>query len=471
MMPAQAAHYRAEQITFLSGEMHHLRTDKAFGGLLQETVSSDWLCSQDADIQANVHELKREFDKATKIPHSLVERMANACSLGQMTWVDARKTDDFAKFLPTLKLIFDLKREYADAVGYGESRYDALFDDYEPHAQSSKVAVVLRSLCDSLVPLLQKIRDSTDRPNVSVLSRQFPTADQATFGKMAAEKIGFDFQRGRLDVTHHPFCTEMGPNDCRITTRYDEVFFNTAFFGILHEAGHGIYEQGLRSEHYGLPSGKFASLGVHESQSRLWENLVGRNRQFWNHFFPMAQSRFGHALNDISVDEFYRAINDVRPSLIRVEADEVTYDLHIVIRFELELAIINGELDCADLPAAWNEKYEKYLGVTPQNNAQGVMQDIHWSAGLIGYFPTYSLGNLYAAQIFEAATQQLGDLDTMFAKGDFVPLKNWLNQNIHRAGQTLEPAELIRAATGTELSHEPLVKRLTQKYAEVFGIS
>ncbi|MDB4392079.1 carboxypeptidase M32, partial [bacterium] len=320
------------------------------------------------------------------------------------------------------------------------------------------------------VPLVAKIKASSYRAPVDVLTRNFPVDQQRHLGRIASERIGFDYRQGRLDVTHHPFCTEMGPQDCRITTRYDENFFNGSFFGTLHEAGHGIYEQGLRSEYYSLPPGKFCSLGIHESQSRLWENLVGRRKSFWQYLYPQAQSLFQEALGKVSLEDFYHAINHVEPSLIRVEADEATYNLHIIIRFELEQAIINGELDTDDLPEAWNEKYMRYLGIEAQEVSNGVLQDVHWSAGLVGYFPTYSLGNLYASQIFDAANAQLGDLDTLFQAGDFAPLKNWLNVEVHRSGQCLSGPQLGKRVTGVELSHEALMNHLQAKLVPIYGL-
>jgi carboxypeptidase Taq len=303
-----------------------------------------------------------------------------------------------------------------------------------------------------------------------LLQRRFPVDVQEQFGREAAAAIGFDFARGRLDVTAHPFCTTLGPHDCRITTRYDEQFFNTAFFGILHEAGHGIYEQGLPAEHFGLPPGEAISLGIHESQSRLWENFVGRGRAFWNWFYPAAQRHFPAALGDVDCDDFYFAINDVRPSLIRVEADEATYNLHILVRFELEQALLQGDLPPSDLPDAWNEKYRKYLGIAPPDDRRGVLQDVHWSAGLLGYFPTYSLGNLYAAQFFAQAKIELGDLEGGLSRGDFRPLKHWLREKIHRHGQRWSAAELVQRVTGRPLSAKPLVEHLRAKMAPLYGL-
>jgi carboxypeptidase Taq len=293
---------------------------------------------------------------------------------------------------------------------------------------------------------------------------------QETFGKEAAARIGFEFPSGRLDVTHHPFCTNVGPRDTRITTRYDERFFPSAFFGILHEAGHGIYDQGLPAEHYGLPPGKYVSLGIHESQSRMWENMVGRSRAFWDFFFPAVKQAFPNALDGVSLAEFHYAVNDVRPSLIRVEADEATYNLHIIIRFELEQELIEDRLKVADLPAAWNERYQQYLGIKPPHDADGVLQDVHWSAGLIGYFPTYTLGNLYAAQFFRQADKDLGGLERQFALGQFLPLRDWLREKIHHQGQRYTAAELVQNITGKPLDHKPLIDYLRKKLGPLYGI-
>jgi carboxypeptidase Taq len=290
------------------------------------------------------------------------------------------------------------------------------------------------------------------------------------FGQAAAVAIGFDFEAGRLDVTTHPFCSGMGPGDVRITTRYNPRHFNEAFFGILHESGHGIYEQGLDADHFGTPAGQACSLGIHESQSRMWENFVGRSRPFWQHFFPRAQQVFLDTLRDVTLDEFYFAINDVHASFIRVEADEATYNLHIILRFELEQALMRGDLNPAELPGVWNERFRKFFGLTPPNEALGCLQDIHWSAGLFGYFPTYTLGNLYAAQFMEQARHDLGDLDDQFRRGEFGSLKHWLNTKLHRHGQRHRAPDLCQQVTGKALSHKPLIRHLRARFGPLYGI-
>ncbi len=470
-LPASAGEYRAEQITYLVGLIHQRWIEKQFGDWLEALAAGPLAADETADAAINISRLKRQRDKKVRLPQSLVEELTRTAVLGQLAWQEARAKSDFAMFRPYLEKMIALKRQQAEALGYEAHPYDALLDEYEPDTLTADVARVLAGLRDELVPMATSIQLSTRLPRTDILKRDFPVETQKTFARQAAESIGYDFNRGRLDLSVHPFTTGLGPHDCRITTRYDGGFFNAAFFAVMHEAGHGLYEQGLTAEHYGLPLGETVSLGIHESQSRLWENLVGRSRAFWEYFFPKAKSLFPLALEFVSLDEFYFAINEVCPSLIRVEADEVTYNLHILIRFELELALIKGDLRVADLPGAWNEKYQKYLGLSPPDDAQGVLQDVHWSRGLIGYFPTYALGNLYAAQFFAQAKSELCDLDAMFRRGDFQPLRQWLREKIHSQGHRHTAAELVQRITGRPLMHEPLMSHLQEKFYTLYGIN
>jgi carboxypeptidase Taq len=470
-LPPAGGDYRAEQSTLLAGLIHQSWVDPKFGDQLDQLAATlkDPDDPQD-DAAVVVRRLKRQRDKRVKLPQSLVEELARTAILGQQAWQVAREKDDFPSFRPLLERMIELKRRQAEALGYPQCPYDALLDEFEPEELTANVGKVLAGLREALVPLVAKIQASRRRPDTSVLHRKFPADAQERLGREASAAIGFDFNRGQLDVTAHPFCSTLGPNDSRITTRYDEQFFNTAFFGILHESGHGIYDQGLPREHFGLPLGDFVSLGIHESQSRMWENLVGRSRAFWAYFYPKVQQYFPAALADVPLDAFHFAVNDVRPSLIRIEADEATYNLHILIRFELERALLEKQLEAADLPEAWNQRYQHYLGITPPDNRQGVLQDVHWSAGLIGYFPTYSLGNLYAAQFFAKAEAELGNLPESFARGDFRRLLTWLRENVHRHGQRYSAAELVKRATGQPLSPRPLVNHLTTTLAALYGI-
>jgi carboxypeptidase Taq len=471
MLPPSGGEYRAKQMAYLAGAVHHRLTDPRLGEWLEQLSDGPLTEEPHSDAGATVRELKHQHQKQTRLPRKLVEELAAAEVTGQRAWAEARRANDFRTFQPQLERLVGLSREKAEAYGYDTCPYDPLLDDYEPGASTAEVRAVLEQLRADLVPLVAQLRERPRKPDTRLLTGDFPVAAQETFGRAAAEAIGFDFQAGRLDVTDHPFCSGIAPGDCRITTRYDGRHFAGAFFGILHEAGHGLYEQGLRKEMFGLPPGEFASLGIHESQSRLWENLVGRSRPFWQHFFPQAQQAFPAALGGVPLDDFHFAINMVEPSLIRVEADEATYNLHIVIRFELEQALLSGDLVVDDLPAAWNEKYEQDLGVRPPNDHEGVLQDIHWSAAMIGYFPTYTLGNLCAAQLFEKAEAEIGPLAPQFAKGEFRGLLAWLRRTIHQEGRRYSASQLIAKVTGQPLSHRPLMQYLAGKLQPLYGLT
>jgi carboxypeptidase Taq len=468
-MPPAGGDYRAEQISYLAGEIHKRQTDPRLGQWLDELAESALAADPHSEQGAVIRQLRRQYDKKTKLPQTLVEELSRTAIIGQQTWVAARKADRFDQFQPVLEKTLDLKRAQAAALGYDATPYDALLDEYEPGAKTSEVRATLAALRDVLTPLVEQIVGSARRPDTSALTREFPIEAQEAFGKQAAAAIGFDFSAGRLDVTDHPFCGGGGPRDVRITTRYNAHDFGDAFFSILHEAGHGLYEQGLPTDQYGLPTGEAVSLGIHESQSRLWENQVGRSPAFWEWLLPRAQQQFA-ALKGVSLEEFYAAINDVRPSLIRVDADEVTYNLHILIRFELETALIENDLQAADLPQAWREKYARYLGVASPTDADGVLQDVHWSAGLFGYFPTYALGNLYAGQFFQQAGSELGDLDEGFRRGDFASLLRWLREKIHRHGQRWSAAELAARVTSKPLSHDDWFRQIRAKYCALYDL-
>ncbi len=449
----------------MSGKRH-----AQVGTWLAELVASPLVRDRHSQLGADIVQAKRDYDRKTKLPQALVEELARLSVLGQQVWAESRRTDDFAKFRPLLERTIVLKREEAAAIGYRESPYDALLEEFEPGETTANVARVLAELREQLVPLVAEIGASCRRPKLDALKGAFPIEQQAALGRAVTTAIGFDFREGRLDVTDHPFCSDVGPHDIRLTTRYDQDFLPGALFSTLHEAGHGLYEQGLPHDRFGLPSGQATSLGIHESQSRMWENLVGRSLAFCEHFFPAAREAFPGALADVTLDDFYFAINDVRPSLIRTESDEVTYNLHILIRFELEQALLNDELRVSDLPAAWNDKYRSYLGIAPPNDAEGVLQDVHWSSGAFGYFPTYTLGNLYAAQFFEQAEADVGDLAGKFRRGEFSPLLDWLRQNIHALGRCYSAAELVQRVTDKPLSHDPLMRCLRGKFRSLYDV-
>ncbi|HYE20754.1 MAG TPA: carboxypeptidase M32 [Tepidisphaeraceae bacterium] len=466
-MPARGADHRANQASLLARKVHEQFTSPRIGELLAtlEATPQDG----DSDEAVNVRETRRQYDRATKLPPALVEEMAKTEVLAQQAWAEARQKSDFPAFKPWLEKWVVLKKKQAACYGHTGHVYNALLEDFEPGETAENLSAVFDALRAPLVDLIGRIVSSGRPAPLEILERSYPVDAQARLARDAAAAVGFDFAAGRLDVSTHPFCSGIGPGDTRMTTRYDEAYFGDAFFGVLHETGHGLYDQGLPAEHFGTPRGEAVSLGIHESQSRMWENLVGRSRAFWQFFMPRARAAFPH-LADVSDDDWFRAVNDVRPSLIRTESDEATYNLHILLRFELEKALLTGDLAVADLPAEWNRRMKEYLGVDVPDDRRGVLQDIHWSGGALGYFPTYTLGNLYAAQFFEQARADLGDLDSQFAAGQFAPLLGWLRTHIHSQGKRYTPARLVKQVTGKPLSAEPLLRHLRSRAAEVYGV-
>ena len=462
-MPRSGVEHRAEQRAALAGLVHDRGTDPRYEELLNTVEGSALVRDPESPAAVNVREIRRSFDRERRLPRRLVEEWARVTAVAQQQWAESRRNDDYAAFAPWLERIFALARERADAVGYDGARYDALLDDYEPGMTTDRVTALFANLRSRLVPLVASLRDMPV-PARDVLAREFPIDRQKRFVQETAATLGFDLQSGRLDIGQHPFCTAIGPGDVRIALRYDAHDFASGFFALLHELGHALYDQGLDPRHYGTPMGDAASLGLHESQSRMWENLVGRSEGFWQHFYPMLRTGFLEPLHDVPLETFRRAVNHVTPSPIRIEADEVTYDLHITIRFELELALLSGDLRAAELPGAWNELYDRHLGIRPANDREGCLQDIHWSEGLIGYFPTYTLGNVYAAQLFAAAERAVGPLEESFARGEFAPLREWLREHVHRHGMRWPVATLIERATGQAPDPSYLVESLTRRY-------
>jgi carboxypeptidase Taq len=470
-MPRGGVSHRARQMALLAGLCHDRLTDRRLGELLGKVETSPLVADPQATEAVNIRLLRRLHDRARHLSRTLVEELAQVTSLAQQEWVSARRRADFGRFLPWLERIVKLKQREAEAHGYSTMAYDALLEDYEPGARAAALVEMFRQLREALNPLLASIAGARRRPDATILGRRYPLQRQRTFTHKVAGAVGFDFTRGRLDSTTHPFFANIGPGDCRITTRFKLDRFGEAFFATFHEVGHGLYEQGLPVEHYGTPLGEAPSLGLHESQARLWENAVGRSRGFWQHFFPLAQHAFPVALREVKLDDFCFAIHQVAPSLNRVDADEVTYNLHIGIRFELERALINGDLQPRDLPAAWNESYRRDLGLVPPDDGEGCLQDGHWASGLFGYFPTYTIGTLFAAQLMARAREELGDLERPFAKGEFGGLLEWLRQRIHRHGSRLSAAGLVEEVTGTKLDPRPLVDALRNRYGDAYGVN
>jgi carboxypeptidase Taq len=468
-MPKRGAGLRGEQMAWFAGEGHKRATDPKIGELLAAIEGTPFVADSDSHEAANVREWRHGYDRATKLPSRLVEELARVTTAAQQAWEEAKNKSDFALFRPHLEKVVALKREEAAAVGFRCHAYDALLDEYEPGATAAEMRTLFADLAKELVPLIAAIKDSGKKPDPTILDRDYPLDRQKIFAESAGAAVGFDFQAGRLDTTSHPFCSGFGPGDCRITTRYNPRSFADSFFGVLHEVGHGMYEQNLPADRFGEPCGSYCSLGIHESQSRLWENQVGRSRPFWEHFFPRLKQTFS-GVADVPFDAFYFAINDVKTSLIRVEADEATYNLHVAMRFELELALLEGSLAVADLPGAWNERIKSFLGLDVPDDRRGCLQDVHWSFGGIGYFPTYTLGNLYAAQFMEAARESLSTLDADLARGDCSGLKSWLGERIHIQGRRYQAAELCRRATNRPLSAGPFVSYLKTKFGRLYDV-
>lgn len=472
VMPPAAAALRADQLSALSALVHERRTSPRLAELL-ERCEGDAALASDPVAAANLREIRRQQDMATRLPTSLVRDMAETSSRALEAWKDARERDDFAAFAPWLERVLELNRAKAECYGVpaGGEPYDALLDEFEPGMTSAEVQRVFGALRAGLAPLIADIAGSATRPDPGLAAVRVPAAAQEALNRTLLETIGFDFRAGRLDVSTHPFCESPGPGDTRMTTRYREDAFLDSLVSSLHEAGHGMYEQGLpKAAAFGQPIAEPASLGIHESQSRMWENMVGRSRPFWEWALPLARDAFGPALAGTDVDGVFGFLNAVEPGLTRVEADEATYNLHIMLRFDLERGMLHGELPVRDLPGAWNERMRQDLGVEVPDDRSGCLQDIHWSMGAIGYFPTYTLGNVYAAQFWETIRAQLPDLDAQIARGEFAGLLGWLRDNVHGHGSRFRAPELCERITGRPLSPEPLLAYLRAKLRPLYGL-
>ncbi|NJM37281.1 MAG: carboxypeptidase M32 [Akkermansiaceae bacterium] len=459
-LPPGAEKYRADQLAWLSSRAHELATSDAWKKDLETAESAD--PGNDPKLTANLREMRREFDRATKLPVDLVARDSVASSLAKHAWADARERSDFSRFAPHLETLLGIAREKADLWGYENEPYDALLDGYERATSTAAVAQLFDQLKPSVREIASRAVENSASHAPALPLGPYPIAAQQRFNAKVAEAVGFDFQAGRIDTTTHPFCTTLGPCDIRLTTRYDEADFTSSLFGVLHEAGHGLYEQGLPADDFGLPSGTAVSLGIHESQSRLWENHVGRSRVFWEKWYPIAQEHF-LPLKGFPLEKFLHYLWRAEFSPIRVEADEATYDLHILLRFQLERRMVNGSLPIADVPAAWNELFRELFGFPPKNDRDGCLQDIHWSMGGLGYFATYTLGNINSAQLFAAAKKD-ASVATAMEKADYLPLLSWLRKSVHAHGATLDPADLILQATGSLPSTDAYLTHIQSRY-------
>lgn len=469
-MPRGGAQGRAMQLATLRRLGHERLVSEETGEALQAAESEVEGLDPDSDEARLVRKVRRDFDKAKKVPADWVGEFSRVTALAHEDWEKARAEADFPRFRPHLEKILQLRRQYAEFFAPYDHVYDPLLDDFEPGMKTVEVKTVFDELRGEQVALIQEIVERGSPVDDSVVHQRFEEEKQRDFGLEVAKALGYDFERGRQDKSVHPFTSGFGTGDVRITTRFDPQFLNTALFGTMHEAGHAMYEQGVNPEYDRTPLGTGASLALHESQSRMWENLVGRSRSFWVCFYPRLREVFPQQLKKVDLETFYRAINKVEPSLIRVEADEATYNLHIMVRFELEIQMMEGHLEATELPEAWNRKFEDFLGLVPPDDAKGVLQDVHWSGGMIGYFPTYALGNLVASQLWERIEEDIPDVRAAIERGEFQPLLGWLRENVHRYGAKYEPMELLTKVTGGGLTAQPYLRYLRAKFQEIYKL-
>lgn len=469
-MPSGGAQARARQVAILTRLAHEMFTADETRVLLERAAAELQGANPRSDDVNLVRVSRRDYEQNSKLPAKLVTELSQTTSLAHEIWAKARTENNFKAFAPTLEKIVNLTIEKAHYLGYTDHVYDALLDTYEPGMKTADVQRIFADLRKDLIGLVQAISARQDRVSDAVLHQPYDEGKQRAFAEMVIQQFGYDFNRGRQDRAVHPFCTSFSRDDVRITTRFNPKWLNPALFGTLHETGHALYEQGVGAALADNALGSGVSLGVHESQSRLWENIVGRSRGFWSHFYPQLQATFPDQLGKVDLDAFYRAINSVKPSLIRVEADEVTYNLHIMVRLELEIDLVSQKLKVSDLPEAWNAKYKDYLGIVPPTDSDGVLQDIHWSGGLIGYFSTYSLGNLLSVQLYDTAVRAYPSIPQEIGRGKFDTLLNWLRENIHQHGRKFDPPDLIVRATGEPLQARSYMAYLRSKYSEIYGL-
>ena len=469
-MPRGGAAERIAQMTTLSSLSHRMATSDEMGEAIERAAAELDGAAYDSDEAALIRLLRRNYADARKLPSEYVARSAAVSGQAREAWVRARAESDFGRFRPWLEQVVELCQEMADYYGYEDERYDALLDKYETNMKTAEVRAIFDAVKAELVPLREAIDRSPVELDDSIVHRPYPVEKQQAFARTIAAAIGYDFERGHLGTVIHPFATSFSRNDARITTRWYPDFLNPSLFGTLHECGHAMYEQGTAAALARTPLARGTSLGIHESQSRMMENVVGRSRGFWQAHFPALQEYFPKVLGDNTAEDFYRAINKTQASYIRVEADELTYNFHIILRFELEQAMLNGDLAVADLPIAWNDKMRDLLGVTPPDDAQGCLQDVHWSRPGFGYFPTYALGNLYAAQFYETAVAQDPAVGEELGRGSTAALLAWLRENIHRHGKKFTPGELVVRVTGRPLDHAAFMRYATAKFGELYGL-
>ena len=468
-MPPGGVEHRADQLTTLERLAHVRFTSDEVGALLDAAESEVAHLPFDSDDASLVRVTRRDYEQSRKLPLELVGEIARAGATARPVWQKARKDADFGLFAPYLEKNVELNRRVADALGYRRRPYDALLDRTEPGLTTDQLEEIFAELKQAIVPLVADVARNADAVDDSVLHRGFDPDVQVQYALDVVTKLGYDIERGRQDLSTHPFTIPFGPGDVRITTRVSRGFFNECLFGSIHEAGHAMYYQGVGKNLDRTPLWDGASPGVHESQSRLWENLVGRSAAFWHHFYPSLRKAFPEPLKGVDEEEFFRAINKSYPSLIRVEADEVTYNLHILMRFELENELLEGSLKVRDLPEAWNARVKEYLGIKVPNDREGVLQDIHWSWVDFAVFPGYTLGNLMSAQLMDRIRADVPDLDRQIEGGEFGTLLRWLQVNVYSHGRKFTPNELMERATGKPVSAEPWIAYVRQKFGALYG--
>ncbi|MFD1038647.1 carboxypeptidase M32 [Virgibacillus byunsanensis] len=464
-IPKNGIEQRSEVVGFLSEKLHQIETSekmKYFIDVLKDSTENEVM-------KKTIEECEETYERNRKIPNQEFKEYVMLQTKSESIWQEARENADFSLFQPYLEQLVDYNKKFANYWGYEDNIYDALLHNFEPGVTTKTLDHVFPELRKSLTSLMDKINGSTHKPDASVLTGHFPKKDQEAFSVEVLKRMGYNFTSGRLDETVHPFAIALNRNDVRVTTRYDEKDFRMAVFGTIHEGGHALYEQNINSELINTPLATGTSMGIHESQSLFWENFVGRNKAFWESHYELFKSHAPAHFQNVPLDDFYRAVNEVKPSFIRIEADELTYPLHIMIRYELEKALINGEIKVKDLPGLWNEKMNNYLGITPPSDKEGVLQDIHWSGGDFGYFPSYALGYMYSAQLHNTLTQEI-NLDEIITKGDFNQLRNWLTKNVHQYGKMKKPLEIIEDVTKEKLNPEHLVNYLMKKYSSIYQL-
>ncbi|HEU4963677.1 MAG TPA: carboxypeptidase M32 [Bacilli bacterium] len=467
--PKKGVPQRSETVGMLSTDLFKMSISEEMGRMLDALSASDVLDQLDPITRASVLERKKDYDLNRKIPTDKYQEYVVLCSQAEHAWQEAKANNDFDNFAPYMEKIVATLREFIEIWGYEENKYDALLDQYEPGMTVSKIDAIFQPLREGTVALLKQVK-AAQAPDKKFLDQEFPKAQQREFSEFILREIGYDFDAGRLDESAHPFASGLNPGDVRVTTRFLPNDFQSALFGTIHECGHALYEQNLSHDLLNTFLCTGTSMGIHESQSRFWENMIGRSQEFWSNYYEKLKEKFPQQFEGVGLEDFYKAINTAEPSLIRTEADELTYNLHIMIRYEIEKDLINGKIEVRDLPRVWNEKMEEYLGITPPNHTDGVLQDIHWSGGAFGYFPSYTLGNIYAAMFENTLRKEIPDYKAQVARGDMSQVKAWLTEKVYRHGKSKLPKEIMVDTTGEEINSEYLLRYLEDKYKAVYGI-